>query len=105
LCFCKNSRNILKIYKKLYIAFEKNVPLFTTLVKIGQKYWTIHEELQAFLYKAGGQISQYLCPFHRVPEDSGLSMHSLHPLRHIVTAAVIWNVIKKSTAIRAECYS
>jgi hypothetical protein len=41
------------------------------LVKIGQKYWKLHEELQAFLYKAGEQIPQYLCPFCHVPEDSG----------------------------------
>jgi len=38
---------------------------------MGQKYWTLHEELQAFLCKSGRQIPQYLCPFYRVPEDSG----------------------------------
>jgi hypothetical protein len=68
LCICKNSRSILTINKKIYIAFEKNFHCLQLWLK---SYWTLHEELQAYLCKTGGQIPQYLCPFYCVPEDSG----------------------------------
>jgi len=35
-------------------------------------------------------------PFIVCLRTAALSMYSLHPLHHIVTAAVIWDVIKKS---------
>ena len=64
--FVKLKKYINDLQENLHCAWKK-FPLFT----IGQKYWTLHEELQAFLYKARGQIPQCLGPFYRVPENSG----------------------------------
>jgi len=74
------------------------------LVKFGQKYWTLHKELKAFLYKAGGQILQYLCPFHRVPEDNGFIYAQLASITTYRGCCRHQGSDKTTTHIRADFF-